>query len=163
MPRLGRCMNMHIKSRRQTRSFIQSTFAMTSDKALEASKEPENIPAEAPPSYSPQPEESPKAVINPPPATNLPERVYQPSGPFSSNLTELGSDPANVICPRCQYGVRTQTASTPGAHAGYEPLRSYSLFYSYTPNLERATVYWNVLTVVCGRRLLVLRVDVLPL
>ena len=79
---------------------------------------PENMPIEAPPSYTPH-EETPKAPISPPPTTpSAPERVYTPQGPFSSNLVEVGPDPANVICPRCRYGVRTQTSSKAGAHAG---------------------------------------------
>jgi hypothetical protein len=81
---------------------------------------------DAPPTYTPR-VATPQTPIYPPPSSETPpriaevvppERIHAPTAPFSTDLTLIGPEPANVICPRCHYGVRTSTQSSPGTHAG---------------------------------------------
>jgi hypothetical protein len=78
---------------------------------------------DAPPSYSPRevPAE-PVTPIHPPPRADGPDnnapRIYTPRPPFTTNLSEIGAEPANVICPRCHYGVTTGVKASVGTHAG---------------------------------------------
>jgi len=80
-------------------------------------------PIEDPPSYSP-PAAGPSAderspLLTTPQPTVLPENIHAPQPPFSTDLSHIGPDPTNVICPRCHYGVQTVTKTRVGVHAGY--------------------------------------------
>lgn len=92
------------------------------NKATEAASNAGDIvPADAPPSYTPRGTIDPSpstSSSHPPTETVVPERIYAPSAPFSVSLTNIGAEPANVICPRCQYGVTTCTRPRAGTHAG---------------------------------------------
>ena len=87
----------------------------------------DETPHDAPPSYTPK--AIPQTPIHPPPRStslppasdpvSVPERVHVPKPPFSTDLTQLGPDPGNVICPRCHYGVRTSVKSSVGVNAGF--------------------------------------------
>ena len=85
--------------------------------------------AEAPPSYSPR-ATSPQPVtpLNHPPSGSVPSdvetindpiQIHTPRPPFLNDPSQLRADPANVVCPRCHYGVQTTTRSRAGTHAGY--------------------------------------------
>jgi hypothetical protein len=96
------------------------------DKAEEASSAaPAQDPQlESPPVYTPR-ATVPGTPIHPPPTEGtqttehvVPQKVHVPTGPFSTNLTQIGPDPVNVICPRCHHGVCTSTKSRAGVHAG---------------------------------------------
>lgn len=80
---------------------------------------PEQIPNDSPPLYTPR-AFIPATPIHPPPVTSdlPPERIHVPSAPFLTDLTQIGPDPKNVICPRCHYGVCTSTRPRAGMHAG---------------------------------------------
>lgn len=94
-----------------------------------AAAKADHAPVDAPPSYTPQT----LTPINPPPASSsasnlqpplveLPaERIHAPGPSFSQNLLNVRDQPANVVCPRCHYGVQTQIKSRVGTHAGYIP------------------------------------------
>jgi hypothetical protein len=92
------------------------------DKMEEASSsQAENPHFDSPPVYTPQKVPT-GTLIHPPPATSdeevIPERVHVPTAPFTTNLSHIGPEPTNVICPRCHYGVYTSTTSRAGTHAG---------------------------------------------
>jgi len=97
------------------------------DKIVEASSsQAENPHVDSPPVYTPR-TTTPGTLIHPhpatpPPATSIediiPERVHVPTAPFSINLSQIGPEPTNVVCPRCHYGVCTSTTSRAGTHAG---------------------------------------------
>jgi hypothetical protein len=79
-----------------------------------------------PPTYTPREiPATPVTPIHPPPPhprTYTPDnnvRVLAPRPPFASNLAEIGPEPANVVCPRCHYGVTTSVKSSIGSHAAY--------------------------------------------
>jgi hypothetical protein len=110
---------------------------MVQDKHTEAVKDTTPL-MEAPPQYTPRT----GSPINPPPPTTTtpplassstvtPENVHSPTAPFSDNLVQIGPEPTNVVCPRCHYGVRTNTKSRAGTHAGYSPRPFFfgSLFF----------------------------------
>ena len=89
----------------------------------------ENEQVEAPPTYTPR-ATSPQPItpLTPPPrgsvpsdveSTSVPVQLYTPRPPFLNDLSQLRADPANVVCPRCPYGVQTTTKSRAGTHAGY--------------------------------------------
>lgn len=95
------------------------------DKIVEAnSSHPEDSHTDSPPVYTPRSTATPVTPIHPPPTTapavvdGVPERVYAPTAPFSTDFTRIGPEPANVVCPRCHYGVCTSTRSRAGTHAG---------------------------------------------
>ena len=97
------------------------------DKIVEAdSSRPENSHADSPPLYTPRATATPGTPIHPPPTTTpdsavvdvVPEQVHAPTAPFSIDLTNIGPEPTNVICPRCHYGVSTSTRTRVGTHAG---------------------------------------------
>jgi len=69
---------------------------------------------EPPPSYTPR-VASPKPAA---PRSATPVNVHTPQPPFNTDLSALGPEPANVICPRCHYGVVTSVHSRVGTHAG---------------------------------------------
>jgi hypothetical protein len=108
-----------------------------SNKATEAAAaaKADNPQVEAPPSYTPR-VMSPVTRIDPPPTTSTPllvdnespapRQIYSqaPSGPFLNDPTKLGAEPANIICPRCHYGVQTSTRTRAGTHAAYALLRT---------------------------------------
>jgi len=87
-------------------------------------------PSYTPPGQDPHPENKknattrPSTLASPPASVAVPEHIHSPTGPFLKDLYKIGSKPANVICPSCQYGVRTYTKGRVGSHAGYVP---YSL------------------------------------
>ena len=133
---------------------------MVQDKHTEAVKDTTPL-MEAPPQYTPRT----GSPINPPPpqtttttttppaassSTVTPERVHSPTAPFSDNLVQIGPEPTNVVCPRCHYGVRTNTKARAGTHAGYPPHLHLS--------------FWEfgfLICVECGLRFVVLRVELL--
>jgi hypothetical protein len=107
-----------------------------SNKATEAAAaaKADNPQVEAPPSYTPR-AMSPVTRIDPPPTTSTPllvdnepapRQIYvqPPRGPFLNDPTKLGAEPANIICPRCHYGVQTSTRTRAGTHAAYALLRN---------------------------------------
>ena len=114
------------------------SFNMTAfDKDMEiAAANTDNHPSDAPPSYTPRetyespdippPTQPSKSPINPPSPSatpgpsesRTPENIYAPQPPFSNDLAGIGPEPANVICPRCHYGVRTNTKPRAGMHVG---------------------------------------------
>src|SRR5271170_3840730 len=93
---------------------------MVQDKHTEAVKDTTPL-VDAPPVYTPR-AASPIHPPPPPPATSssvTPERIHAPTPPFTTDLVQIGPEPTNVICPRCHHGVRTNTNSRAGTHAGY--------------------------------------------
>ena len=76
-------------------------------------------PAEDPPSYSPPTLERTEEVTPTTSRPVFPENIHAPQPPFCQDLSHLGPDPASVVCPRCHYGVQTQTKGRVGVHAGY--------------------------------------------
>lgn len=107
-----------IERRKETLKYLRE---MAQDKNTEAAKDTTSL-VDAPPSYTPR-AASPITPIHPPPppaeSSVTPERVHAPTAPFSNDLVQIGPEPANVVCPRCHYGVRTNTKSRAGTHAGY--------------------------------------------
>jgi hypothetical protein len=100
-----------------------------STKATEAAKaNAKNPQVEPPPSYTPR-ATSPVTLLNPPPTTSalidyepvVPSQIHiqRPRGPFLNDPSQLGAEPANIICPRCHYGVQTSTRTRAGTHAAY--------------------------------------------
>jgi hypothetical protein len=79
---------------------------------------------DAPPSYTPRPvtqtnpPPSSSSSRSPPPVALPSDRIYTPGPSFSQDLSKVGEQPANVVCPRCHYGVQTQTRTRVGTHAG---------------------------------------------
>lgn len=73
-----------------------------------------------PPPYSPR-TVAPKAASPPPAPSATLVQVFVPRAPFNTDISSLGPEPANVICPRCHHGVVTSTHSRVGTHAGYLP------------------------------------------
>jgi len=95
------------------------------DEIVEATpSQPENSHTDSPPVYTPRATPITETPIHPPPTTtpavvyDVPERVHVPTAPFYTDLTKLGPEPANVICPRCHYGVCTSITSRVGTNAG---------------------------------------------
>lgn len=94
------------------------------DKIVDAnSSQADTSHADSPPVYTPR-STTPKTSIHPPltPRSTtgeaIPEQVHAPAAPFSIDLLQIGPEPANVICPRCHYGVRTSFRNRVGTHAG---------------------------------------------
>lgn len=83
---------------------------------------------EAPPSYSPRATSpQPATALNHPPSgsghsdvepVREPVQIHAPLPPFLNDLSQVRADSANVVCPRCHYGVQTSTKSRAGTHAG---------------------------------------------
>jgi len=77
--------------------------------------------SDAPPDYTPRTvplPATPPPREYPPPLELPPDRIHAPGPTFSQDLRQLKDIPANVICPRCHYGVQTQIRSVCGTHAG---------------------------------------------
>ena len=103
-------------------------------------------PIEAPPSYTPRAitplHPPPRSSSPPPPLPQQPrpndgpptpillpvDRIHIATSIFSQDLTQIKDTSANVVCPRCHYGVQTKTNHRAGTHAGY-PSNSPRLMY----------------------------------
>lgn len=94
----------------------------------------ENEHVGAPPTYTPR-ATSPQPItpLTPPPigavtsdveSTSGHVQIYTPRLPFLNDLSQVRADPANVVCPRCHYGVQTTTKTRAGTHAGYLPSKA---------------------------------------
>ncbi len=86
---------------------------------------------EAPPSYTPRATSpQPATPLYPQPTTPVPSDIeaarepvlYAPRPALLNDLTQIRADSAHVVCPRCHYGVQTNTKSRVGTQAGYFPL-----------------------------------------
>jgi hypothetical protein len=118
--------------KRQTKCSISTLNEMVvtnTQKGAEAAQTKGDNLVDAPPSYSPYSPRSASPLPAAGPATprrdypqtvELPtDRIHVPGPSFSQDLSKVHDTPANVVCPRCHYGVQTQVRSVCGTHAGY--------------------------------------------
>lgn len=103
----------------------------------------------APPT-PPPPEKERRGSIVTERAATVPENIHGPEAPFVEDMVHLGSEPQNVVCPACHFGVRTYTKTRVGSHAGY-PHRPH------VP-LDLVLLELRLIRVECGRRFVALRV-----
>jgi LITAF-like zinc ribbon domain len=121
------------------------------------------VPDEEPPLYSPPGFETP-----PPPtpsprekterrssivtrrASSVPENIHVPEAPFVEDMVHLGSEPQNVLCPACHFGVRTYTKTRVGSHAGYPQTTRCSEVWDVGVEANAGRVWSAICCVTCG-------------
>jgi LITAF-like zinc ribbon domain len=120
------------------------------------------VPDEEPPLYSPPGSEPPPPT--PPPheksdrpgsivtrrTSSVPENIHAPEVPFADDMVHLGSEPQNVVCPACHFGVRTYTKTRVGSHAGYPPKVPLDLEVGHGAEANLGRVWSAICCVTCG-------------